>query len=161
MSTKKPKRSVFASYLIRFKPLIDTQFFACFLKSPFYWKEISEKSSGIALANVNATKLNQNELVYVYPVSRSWEEGSGYFEQSPIKSDDGATWTAYASASNWSGSLEIPGHGVGGDFNLTPVVSASVATIVNDELRINVTDIVQSMYSGSGDPETFTSNYGM
>ena len=55
----------------------------------------------------NATKLNQDELVYVYPVSRSWEEGSGYFEQSPIKSDDGATWTTYASGSNWSGSLEI------------------------------------------------------
>ena len=89
----------------------------------------------------NATKLNQNELVYVYPVSRSWEEGSGYFEQSPIKSDDGSTWTTYASASNWTTA--------GGDYNLTPVVSASVADIVNDELRINVTDVVQSMYSGS------------
>jgi len=94
----------------------------------------------------NATKLNQNQLVYVYPASRSWEEGSGYFEQSPIKSDDGSTWTTYASGSNWTTA--------GGDYNLTPVVSASVVDIVNDELRINVTDVVQSMYSGSVDDFT-------
>ena len=111
----------------------------------------------LSLKIANATKLNQNELVYVYPVSRSWEEGSGYFEQSPIKSDDGATWTAYASASNWSGSLEIPGHGLGGDYKLTPVVSASVTDIRIDELRINVTDIVQPMYSGSSKSD----NYGL
>ena len=111
----------------------------------------------LSLKVANATKLNQNELVYVYPVSRSWEEGSGYFEQSPIKSDDGATWTTYASGSNWSGSLEIPGHGVGGDFKLTPVVSASVTDIRNDEFRINVTDVVQPMISGSSK----SSNYGL
>jgi hypothetical protein len=111
----------------------------------------------LSLKVANATKLNQNELVYVYPVSRSWEEGSGYFEQSPIKSDDGATWTTYASGSNWSGSLEIPGHGLGGDFKLTPVVSASVTDIRNDEFRINVTDVVQPMISGSSK----SSNYGL
>ena len=99
----------------------------------------------------NATKLNQNQLVYVYPASRSWEEGSGYFEQSPIKSDDGSTWTAYASGSNWTTT--------GGDYNLTPVVSASVADIVNDELRINVTPIIQPMISASAG--SVTSNYGM
>jgi hypothetical protein len=113
----------------------------------------------------NATKLNQNQLVYVYPVSRSWEEGSGYFEQSPIKSDDGATWTTYASASNWSGSSDAqhgansPAHGAGGDYNFTPVVSASVADIINDEIRINVTPIIQPMVSASAG--SVTSNYGM
>jgi len=99
----------------------------------------------------NATKLNQNQLVYVYPASRSWEEGSGYFEQSPIKSDDGSTWTAYASGSNWTTT--------GGDYNLTPVVSASVADIVNDEFRINVTPIIQPMVSASGG--SVTSNHGL
>ena len=99
----------------------------------------------------NATKLNQNQLVYVYPVSRSWEEGSGYFEQSPIKSDDGSTWTTYASGSNWTT--------VGGDYNLTPVVSASVVDIVNDEFRINVTPVIQPMISASGG--SVTSNYGL
>ena len=88
----------------------------------------------LSLKVANATKLNQNELVYVYPVSRSWEEGSGYFEQSPLKSDDGATWNTYASASDWSGSSG-PNHGAGGDYKLTPVVSASVVDIRNEILN--------------------------
>jgi type I restriction enzyme S subunit len=56
---KNPPESVFASYLIRFKPLIDGNFLSYFLKSPFYWQSIREKSIGIALANVNASKLIQ------------------------------------------------------------------------------------------------------
>ncbi|MBN1482619.1 restriction endonuclease subunit S [candidate division KSB1 bacterium] len=59
---KNPKRSVFASYLIRFRPLIDKYFFYYFLKSPFYWKQISEKKLGIAVQNINASKLRQIEL---------------------------------------------------------------------------------------------------
>jgi len=56
---KHPKESVFASYLIRFKPLIDQKFVAYFLQSPAYWTAISESSSGIAMLNVNAKKLQQ------------------------------------------------------------------------------------------------------
>lgn len=49
--------AVFASYLIRFKPLIDERYLAYFLKSPAYWQAISVSSVGIAVPNVNATKL--------------------------------------------------------------------------------------------------------
>ncbi|MEK0449393.1 MAG: hypothetical protein RL088_1661 [Verrucomicrobiota bacterium] len=56
---KNPKRSVFASYLIRFRPLTDRQFFAYFLQSPFYWHEIAESKVGIAVGNVNASKLRE------------------------------------------------------------------------------------------------------
>jgi type I restriction enzyme S subunit len=56
---RNPKESVFASYLIRFKPLIDKDYTAYFLKTPAYWGAISEKKLGIALANVNATKLKE------------------------------------------------------------------------------------------------------
>ena len=58
---KNPQNAVFASYLIRFKPLpiIDENYIAFFLKSPDYWKTISEEKAGIALPNVNATKLKQ------------------------------------------------------------------------------------------------------
>ena len=56
---KRPEESVFASYLIRFKPLIHQKFVAYFLKSPAYWTAISESSSGIAMLNVNAKKLQQ------------------------------------------------------------------------------------------------------
>jgi type I restriction enzyme S subunit len=56
---RNPKPSIFASYLIRFKPLIDERYLAYFLKSPPYWQAISERKIGIALANVNASKLRQ------------------------------------------------------------------------------------------------------
>ncbi len=51
--------TVFASYLIRFRSMINSKFFYYFLQSPFYWKSISEKKIGIAVQNVNATKLKQ------------------------------------------------------------------------------------------------------
>jgi len=54
---KQPKLSVFASYLIRFKPKINPKYVAHFLKSPQYWSQISDKKLGIAVQNVNATKL--------------------------------------------------------------------------------------------------------
>lgn len=54
---KKPIEAVFASYLIRFKPLVEPQFFKYFLDSPFYWNAISENQLGIAIPNVNANKL--------------------------------------------------------------------------------------------------------
>lgn len=56
---EKPKKAVFASYLIRFNPLINKKYVYLFLKSPLYWNDISEKSSGIALPNINATKLGE------------------------------------------------------------------------------------------------------
>jgi len=56
---KNPKESIFASYLIRFKALIDKEYLAYFLKSPSYWESISEKKLGITTPNVNATKLKQ------------------------------------------------------------------------------------------------------
>lgn len=52
-----PPKAVFASYLIRFRPFIDQLYFALFLKSPFYWRAISDSKSGIAVGNVNAQKL--------------------------------------------------------------------------------------------------------
>jgi type I restriction enzyme S subunit len=59
---RNPRNAVFASYLIRFKPLINGAYVSYFLKSPSYWRAISEKSMGIALANVNATRLKQIPL---------------------------------------------------------------------------------------------------
>lgn len=56
---KTPREAVFASYLIRFRPLVDEVYLAYFLKSPSYWESISEKSLGIAIPNVNASKLKQ------------------------------------------------------------------------------------------------------
>ncbi len=59
---KNPKEAIFASYLIRFRPLIDEKYLAFFIKSPLYWDSISEKSLGIAIPNVNASKLKQIQI---------------------------------------------------------------------------------------------------
>ena len=57
---KGPKQAVFASYLIRFRPvIIDELFLFYFLQSPAYWRAISESKLGIAVQNVNATKLKR------------------------------------------------------------------------------------------------------
>jgi len=55
----KPQPSIFASYLIRFRPKINPRYVAYFLDSPAYWQAISENSIGIAIPNVNASKLKQ------------------------------------------------------------------------------------------------------
>jgi len=64
---KNPRHAVFASYLIRFKPLIDEHYLAYFLQSPSYWNSISKKSLGIAIPNVNASKLKQIVLPLAPP----------------------------------------------------------------------------------------------
>ena len=58
----KPQKAVFASYLIRFRPFIDGQFLGYFLQSPDYWVTIADEKLGIAVPNVNATKLKSIPL---------------------------------------------------------------------------------------------------
>jgi len=57
-------RSVFASYLIRFRPhdALSAEYVAYFLKGPSYRTLISQNAAGIAQPNVNATKLASLEL---------------------------------------------------------------------------------------------------
>ncbi|MGP5562322.1 restriction endonuclease subunit S [Vreelandella alkaliphila] len=58
----KAKKSVFASYLIRFRPLINPKYFRYFLDSQQYWNAILAGSSGIAVQNVNAKTLSLIDL---------------------------------------------------------------------------------------------------
>jgi len=55
-----PERAVFASYLIRFraKEGVDPKYFYYYLKTPDYWTAIGASKSGIAVPNVNASKLS-------------------------------------------------------------------------------------------------------
>jgi len=59
---KNPKDAIFASYLIRFRTLINEKYLAFFLKSPLYWHSILERRLGITIPNVNASKLKQIPL---------------------------------------------------------------------------------------------------
>lgn len=62
--SKVPYDVIFASYLIRFKPLDDIEagYVESYLKSGGYWKSISDYTAGIAIPNVNATKLAVLEI---------------------------------------------------------------------------------------------------
>jgi len=55
-------KAVFASYLIRFRPLIPATFVYYYLKSSAYWQFISASQLGIAVPNVNASKLAELPL---------------------------------------------------------------------------------------------------
>ncbi len=59
-----PQQTVFASYLIRFNPSSAAlpKYVEYFLKSHDYWRSISEYSAGIAVPNVNASKLAEIEF---------------------------------------------------------------------------------------------------
>ena len=65
--------SVFASYLIRLRPLapLNKTYVFWFLQSPAYWDAISEASAGIAVQNVNAKKLASIELPVPPPPAAS------------------------------------------------------------------------------------------
>lgn len=88
-------------------------------------------------------KLKSDEMLYVYPVSTSWTEGTGYFEQVPYNSRDGATWKHNSSGSYWVTS--------GSDYLTSPAVSCSLNNVSEQDLRIDVSTIIQPMLSGSLD----------
>jgi type I restriction enzyme, S subunit len=52
-------RTVFASYLIRFCPFVPASFVEYYFKSHQYWQFIGNSQLGIAVPNVNATKLSE------------------------------------------------------------------------------------------------------
>lgn len=54
--------AVFASYLVRFTPRISSEYVHFFMQSRRYWEQIEEKSAGIAIPNVNASKLSAIKL---------------------------------------------------------------------------------------------------
>lgn len=56
--------AVFASYLIRFRPNepLNKKYVYYYLKSPDYWKTIGKSTLGIAVPNINATKLSKVKI---------------------------------------------------------------------------------------------------
>ncbi|WP_427501103.1 restriction endonuclease subunit S [Methylomonas sp. MED-D] len=56
-----PAQTVFASYLIRFKPdkAIFPEYLSLFLRSRDYWEQLKSKAVGVAVQNVNATSLSE------------------------------------------------------------------------------------------------------
>ncbi len=89
-----------------------------------------------------ADNVKRNQEILVYQVSRSWDEGSGFFYQETENPQDGASWARCTSAVSWSS--------VGGDF-LTGSTSQSVvlSSYPLQDIRVDVTNILQPFVSQS------------
>lgn len=90
----------------------------------------------------NAKDFRRYQKLEVYPISRSWDEGSGYFYQDVENVEDGATWGQCTEFVSWSVA--------GGDF--TTGISASYTftdTPFNNNIRIDVTNLIRPVASGS------------
>lgn len=90
----------------------------------------------------NADNVKRNQQILIYQVSRSWDEGSGYFYQDIQNVEDGATWARCTSAVSWSSA--------GGDF-LTGSTSQSIvlSSYPLQDIRVDVTNILQPIVSQS------------
>lgn len=90
----------------------------------------------------NAKNVKRYQKLEVYPISRSWDEGSGYFYQDIENAEDGATWKHCTEILSWSMN--------GGDFTTDVSASYTFTDIpINNNIRINVTNLVAPVVSGS------------
>lgn len=89
----------------------------------------------------NAHDVNRYQKIEVYPVSRSWTEGSGYFYQDVKNVSDEITWVKANSTTSWSLA--------GGDFTNTPTASKTLSEFPLQDVKIDVTEIISSVVSGS------------
>jgi hypothetical protein len=90
----------------------------------------------------NADNIKRNQEILVYQVSRSWDEGSGFFYQETENPQDGASWARCTSAVSWSNA--------GGNF-LTGSTSQSIilSSYPLQDIRLDVTNILRPFVSQS------------
>jgi len=111
----------------------------------------------------NITGLNSTTTLEVYPVSGSWNMGTGRYSSVP-QTQNGVCWTSKLSANdgNWStsfsprvtGSFQSinPGGGTwytGSSLGLNVTQSQELSYSSNKDLNVNVTNTVLTWYSGS------------
>jgi hypothetical protein len=109
----------------------------------------------------NVTGLSEATMVYVYPVSQSWNNGTGKYLDQPITTNGVSwAWTDYSGSTPWStvynpGATGSYGTTVGGGTWLTSPTASQLYEYSNPiDLDVNVKNIVSGWYSGS------YSNYG-
>lgn len=89
----------------------------------------------------NATNVNRYQTLEIYPVSRSWVEGSGYFYQDVKNVGDGVTWRSASRHDGWLNS--------GSDYTTNISSSYTFTTVPIEDVKINVTNILKEVVSGS------------
>jgi hypothetical protein len=90
----------------------------------------------------NAKDIDKGQQIEIYPVSQGWNEGSGYFYQiSDVQTNKGATWQNSDTSVSWSNA--------GGTFQVTPSASLSVQQRPLKDIRVEITNIISPVISGS------------
>lgn len=131
----------------------------------------SQWQSNLKCYIANAEGINFNSTIYTYPVSGTWDNGSGHFGDNPITSDGVSwKWRTFESGSAWEQSgfssyvtasfiNTNKGGGVWytGSSNptLSVVSSQSFDIRSNKDFNMVVTDIVKGWYSSSFDNNGF------
>jgi hypothetical protein len=119
----------------------------------------SQWQSNLKCFVANVTALNSNTTVEVYPISQSWNMGTGRFTDSP-EVQNGASWiwrdyqggTAWVTSSyaaNSTGSYSSSVDPGGGTWYTTYSGSQTFGYYTNKDINIDVTNIVNAWYSSS------------
>jgi hypothetical protein len=95
----------------------------------------------------NAQKLPYSQQLEIYQISGSWAEGSGYYIQQTVNPSDGSTWRQSNTSVSWSVA--------GGDYYESPSRSLILDEYPLQDLRVDVSNIMQSFISNSADWSTF------
>lgn len=95
----------------------------------------------LQLKIANAKNVNRYQTLEVYPVSGSWVEGSGYFYQDVKNVGNGVTWNVASSLVSWSLA--------GADYTSSISASYQFTKVPIEDVRINITNILQPVVSGS------------
>jgi hypothetical protein len=113
----------------------------------------------------NVTALNTDTTVEVYPVSESWNMGTGRFGLIPEVQNGaswiwrnyqgGTSWTTSSFAPNSTGSYSSSVDPGGGTWYLTPSSSQTFGYYTDKDIDIEVTNIVTDWYSSSIDNNGF------
>lgn len=95
----------------------------------------------LVLRIANAEQLKTNQRIEICQLSQSWEEGTGYFHQTILQTEDGVTWTQRNSGSFWDSGSQ------GG--STTGLFTTSSFSKPISDITVNVTEIVRSWISES------------
>jgi hypothetical protein len=94
----------------------------------------------LKLRIAHSDKVRRGQTLEILHVSRSWDEGSGYFYQTEQNSQDGVTWDESEPSVTWTTE--------GGDLELTVTSSTDLSTYPLQDIRVDVTDIVAPIVNG-------------
>lgn len=113
-------------------------------------------SASLKLSLADATNLPDNYTLYCYPISQSWQAGTGKFLYDPksaedctwVDRDNSSTWLTSGFAANSTASF-LPGNAGGVTWRTNYVGSQSFAINETKDTDINVTTLVNAFASGT------------